>query len=277
MADANIQTQSINLLTEGSIPQDADLVLINAPLSDFSSTEANILNDYLQNGGNVILITNFGEFNTESQPMPNLSAVLSNYGLLPNDGIIFEGDADYHISDYPHFLLPEVILHEITQPLMETFIVTPLAHGIEIKEDLPDYLTAYPLLQTTPSAFLKADAYTDNSTVASPDDETGPFYVAVLSENAQNNSKLVWLPTSGFTDENTDALVSGANRNLFINIISYCTNFEKGITFEAKPINAEQLTVPQSFSNLWSIVFTVVIPLATLLIGFVIWHKRRRR
>ncbi len=277
LAGANIQTAQLNLLAEGAIPEDADLVFINAPLSDFSNDEADMLRDYLSGGGNVIFLTNFGEYNTEDYPMPNLAAIAKEYNLASQDGIIFEGNGEYHVSDYPHFLLPHVVPHELTQPLLENFVLTPLAHGIETIDSMDDDVIVYPLLTTTEDAFIKADAYTDNTTTQGEDDEKGPFDVAVLSENVVNGSKFVWLPSSGFADDDMDAIVSGSNRSFFINVISYCTGFEKGISFEAKPLITEVLTVPESFANLWGIVFTLIVPLAILAIGFSIWYTRRRR
>ncbi len=277
LANANIESIPLNLLTQGQVPEDADLLFINAPLSDFSDDETEILQHYLDGGGNVILITNYGEYNTDSSPMPNLEKIAKSYGLSSQDGVIFEGDTDYHISDYPHFLLPEVIPHEVTQPLLSNFVITPLVHGIETDDNLPEDIVVYPLLTTTADAYLNMDAYEDSTTEPEEGDLAGPFDVAVISENIANGSKFVWLPTSGFADDATDELVSGTNRNLFVNIISYCTGFEKGITLDAKQLNSEYLTVPQSFGNLWSIVFAVCIPVGVIIAGFVIWARRRRR
>ncbi len=277
LAGANIEVQPLDLATQGGVPSDANLVFVNAPLSDFTADEADMISAYMNGGGSVIFLTNFGEYNTQEYPMPNLEALAKEYGLMSQDGIIFEGDGDYHINEYPHFLLPEVVPHEITQPSLGSFIVAPLAHGIKAVDNIPTNLVIYPLLTTTQSSFIKADAYTDSTTQQDPEDEAGPFDVAVLSENVENGAKFVWLASSGFADDDMDALVSGANRSFFINIISYCTGFEKGVSLEAKPLTVETLTVPESFANLWGIVFTAIVPLIILAVGFGVWYTRRRR
>ncbi len=276
LADANIITQTINLLTVSEIPQDCDILLINAPVTDIADAEAEIVQNYLNNGGSLMVVTNFGEYDTSETPMPNLANILNNYAMSAIQGIVFEGDTSYHFNEFSHYLLPSVVPHEITQPIVDNYIATPWVHAINISEDAPENVTVYPLLSTTNSAYIKEDAFLSDTVEIEEGDLQGTFIVAAYAENVENNSKVVWLPTTGFVDDATDALVSGSNRALFLSAIMHTTNHEIETTIEAKPLEYETLVVPQSFTGVFSFVYTILIPVVLLIIGFVIWFRRRR-
>ena len=275
LADANITTQSLNLLTVDAVPEDADSVLLNAATKDLSAEEAQKLSEYLAGGGSLILVTNYGEYTAEE--MPNLAGLMAEYGLSAQEGIVIENDQNYYLSGYPYYLLPEVNSHDITEPLLESYLLTPLAHGIEIAAELPENVQAAGLLTTTSAAYLKENAYSADAITQADDDLTGAFHVAVAAENTETGAHLVWMSTSGFFDEGTNEMVSGANLDFVLNAINWGSDNETGITLHAKSMAGGTLTVTQGAGNLWSTLLTIVIPVAMLVIGVVIWAKRRKR
>lgn len=58
---ANIDIQSLNLLTEEKVPDDAACLLINAPTSDISETEKDAVIEYLENGGKAMIFSDYTE------------------------------------------------------------------------------------------------------------------------------------------------------------------------------------------------------------------------
>ena len=69
----NIEMKDLNLLTEESVPDDADCVMLFSPQNDLSEEEADKLITYMENGGKAVIITSY--LNKE---MPNLQKVLNN-------------------------------------------------------------------------------------------------------------------------------------------------------------------------------------------------------
>ena len=59
----NIETEEFSLLTTNEVPDDADFVLINAPSSDISEEEKNMLEDYFNNGGTNLVKTYLNNVN----------------------------------------------------------------------------------------------------------------------------------------------------------------------------------------------------------------------
>ncbi len=270
LAQDNIETESLSLLSMDAVPEDAAAVIINAPTSDLGEEEANLLIAYLENGGNVALITGY----MEEDDMPQLRRVAASMGLKAETGLIIEGNRQMHVNRYPHYLLPNLESHEVTDALISGhyYVLTPLAQPIVETEDSSAAVTW--LLTTSDSAYTKAEGLKTQSTVREDDDTVGTFHVGAVAEN---NGKLFWVTCDALLETNVDRIVSGANSNLFLNVLNWMGGQEESISIRAKSLDAEGLTVTQSASSLWSIMMIGVIPLCLVGIGVVVWIRRKRR
>ena len=72
----NYTVAELNLLMEGGIPEDCELLLINAPTKDLSEEEKTVVENYLAQGGDVMLL--LGDKN--SADLENVSALMKTYG-----------------------------------------------------------------------------------------------------------------------------------------------------------------------------------------------------
>lgn len=266
----NIETEDLSLLSMEAVPEDATAVIINAPTSDLSEEEANLLITYLENGGNVALITGY----MEEDDMPQLRRVAASMGLAAETGLIIEGDRQMHVNRYPHYLLPELESHEVTDALISGryYVLTPLAQPIVETDESSATVTW--LLTTSDSAYTKAEGLKTQSTEQEDDDAVGSFHVGAMAEN---NGKFFWVTCDMLLETNVDRTVSGANSNLFLNVLNWMGGQEESISIRAKSLDAEGLTVTQSASSLWSIMMIGVIPLCLVGIGIVVWIRRKRR
>lgn len=90
MKKENVDLADLTLLTEDSVPDDANGVLILSPANDLNAEDADKLIAYLNNGGKVLISTSY--IDRFSEEMPNLTKVLSEFGLSIGDGLIVEQD-----------------------------------------------------------------------------------------------------------------------------------------------------------------------------------------
>ena len=270
LSQDNFESESLSLLSEESVPEDAAAIIINAPSSDLNQDEADMLITYLENGGSIALITSY----MGADDMPNLKQVTASMGLTTETGIIIEGERNMRLTRYPHYILPNIESHEITSSLSEAgyYILTPLAQPLVETEDSSASITW--LLTTSDSAYAKQAAMSMITTEKEDGDIDGPFNVAALSENG---GKLFWVTSDTLLDSYVDSAVSGANSNLFMNALNYMCEQEESISIRAKSLDSATLTVPQSESTLWSIVMIGVIPVGLIVLGMLIWIRRKRR
>lgn len=283
MENQNIALETLSLLSEGSVPEDCESLLIYSPASDLSKAEVKAIRNYVKKGGSVMMFTD-----CQAEELPNLYGMMEKYGVKAVSGMIVEKDANYYASGYPNYLIPEIEEHDITQPLTggNYYVLMPIAQGLEISqsqsdsEDGDSYMVT-PLLTTTDQAFSKKDGINATSAEKESGDistEDGfAVGVAVTDDSGSAEGKIVWYTSSYITDQQMDTLSAGANMDLIINSISWMCDTEEAITIHAKTMNNEYLTLTSAQSGRWTIILVIVIPLAFLISGIYVWAKRRKK
>ena len=275
-AEENVLLSELSLLTQESVPEDADALIIYAPQSDISADEKEMLLTYLQGGGKLLLVTDYTD-----TAMPNLAEVMAYYGASLADGIVMEGDSSHHMRGSSYYLLPDIGSHDITSPLADGgyYVLMPVAQGISVSDELREGLTVTQLLTTTSASYAKADAYNLTTYDKEEGDLDGPFALGVaISEEVEGGSTgIVWLTTSYMFNNDVDMLVSGANTDLFLNALDWMCQRESSISIRAKDLSTEYLTVPSSDVSTWSLILVVTLPLAFILAGAYITVTRRKR
>jgi ABC-2 type transport system permease protein len=275
----NIDLESLSLLTLEAVPEDADCILIYAPTSDISADEKDRLLTYLQGGGTMLLVTNPPQ---DGVDMTNLYALMAEYGAIAQDGIVLEGDSNLYAWGAPHYLLPTLNSHDITDPLIDGnyYVLLPIAQGLTVAEDLRDTLTVTQLLTTSDSAFSKLAGYSMQSYEKEDGDLDGPFALGLaitetLSDDAQ--TQIVWFSSAALLDDSTNTQVSGGNLDLFVNAMDWMCAQESSISIRAKSLDTEYLTVPSGAASLLSVLIVGLIPLGYLSIGIVTAVRRKRK
>lgn len=271
LEDDNFTVEELSLLTEESVPEDADAVLIYAPESDLSTEEADMLTAYIDAGGKVVLLTDV----IDEAAMPNLLSVTGHMGLGVEPGLIVEGDSSHAVRGYSYYLLPEVQSHAATEPLIEKgyYVMMPMAQGIVQTGASGATVTA--ILSSTADSYAKADGYGMTTTEYEDGDVSGPFDVGVIAEAGEG--KLVWFASSAMLGSSVDQMVSGANSDLFLNTLNWMCEQEESISIRAKDLSEPTLTMTAADANFWSVVFIGAIPAACVIAGIIIWIRRRRR
>ena len=261
------------------MPEDADAVIIYAPQSDLSQEDAQKLKDYIAAGGKILLATN-----DTGEEMPNLQSVTEEFGLSAKSGMVFDGDASY-VATYPMYLLPEMVQHDITSPLIEGgyVVLAPAAHALETAETLPEGVTVTPLLSTSDQGYNKADSLTIETLEKEEGDETGTFDIAAAAEKTVSDeenaepARLVWFGAAQMLDTQVDAMTAGANSDLVVNAAAWLCDKQDSISIHAKSLDMEYLTVPAGARAVLSAVTIVVVPAVFLIAGILVWKRRKSR
>lgn len=274
----NIAMAELALLNTDEIPADCSSILINNPTSDLSADDADKLTGYLDEGGNIILITNAVSYN--STLMPNLTSLAKYMGLEAADGIVIETDRNGYMS-YPHYLLPKLgspasgpaALMNKTDGV---YFLMNSAHGI-ISDGTHSVV---PILSTTSGAYVKADLSAKTLDKEEGDIEGMVYIGAAVTGDAngerRDSYKFVWYSSPAISDEGADAYVSGGNSSLFISTVNWMSENKINLSILAKQMQVEALTVTEADAAIWSAVMVFVIPAGILAIGFAVWVKRRK-
>ena len=274
---ANIEIKSLNLLTEESVPEDADCLMINSPSTDISEEERDAIIEYLENGGKAMIFSDYTEGS-----MDNFDAVLENYGVERVDGIVIEGDAQHYAMQMPYYLLPDVSSAEAVSDFSSQgyFVLAPYAQGIRQLDNVRDTLTIESLLTTSDDAYSKTNLNTE-TLEKTDEDIDGPFDIGVsITEEVDDDktTQIVYYSTANLMDSQINQMVAGGNEQMITESLNWmCSTDETStISIPSKSLEVSYLTVTAYDAAYWKICVMGLIPGVFLVVGFVIWLKRRK-
>ena len=268
----NLETQTLSLLTADAVPEDAACLMVYAPSSDLSETEAEMLSDYVAGGGKLLVIAG----PTESGTLENLYGLLNDYGVESVDGIVVEEDREHYAFQMPYVLLPDMAASPVTDPLMEGsyYPILPISQGLTVSGG-NSRGTVSALLTTSESSFSKAAGYELATYEKEEGDTDGPFAVALSIEDS-GGGEIIWFASSVFLEDLYNAYSSGANVNLAMNALSSLVGESEAMAIRSKSLDYNYLTISESTSSLLKTVMIGVCPLAYLGMGVAVILVRRR-
>ena len=243
--------------------------MINVPQNDLSEDEVSALEEYIDGGGKVIMITYY------PYTLANLNALGERYGLSRVPGLLVEGSDSMYASGKPYYLLPSIESTDISSMLSASnvYIIAPEAHGIQ-KVDTDKTVTVDALLSTSDKAYSKTNLETlKNETIYSVTDEDieGQIMVAASSTLSESGGQLIWFGTP-YLGENYYA-----NLQYLIATMNTVCEKEASVTIAAKSLMSDSLTVPDGSSSFWLAIMCVVVPVAVTASGLYVWNRRRKR
>ena len=283
---ANVTSESLHLMDVDAIPDDVAALMILGPTSDLSADDVEKVTAYLERGGKVMITLTMTE-----EELPNLQSLLAYMGLSTESGIVVEESTEHYYRN-PFFELPEMSYSTYTAGVNGTYYVfSPYNCGLRIPEDT-DEITYDVFLKSSDDAFLMKDYVNATDYSQKEGDPDGPFALGVeavktldasgdatadgASADATSATMIVLASAETFT-EAADEMVSGANRTVFMNIVSAFSDQELNVSIPAKSYDMQLLSVTQAGIIRLGVLLVILLPLGCLIAGFVIWMRRRRR
>ncbi len=272
----NIETAEINLMKEEAFPEDASAILILGPTSDYSEDDVKKLEKYLKEGGRAIIALDYTEEGT-----PRLDALLEKYGLTHINGIVMEGDSQY-MYQTPMYLLPEVHEGVMTEKLIASRLLAlvPESSAFRRKEDTDETLNVSAALTTSDLSYAKTDVTGATTGDKEAGDEEGPFDIADYVKKEENGklTKLAVFAADTLFADMVNETVGGANVSMVSEALKDMIEVD-GLTTDipVKSLTGGHIAVSFGAAIVWGLFFVLIIPGAILIMGIVIWMKRRKK
>lgn len=270
---ANYETVAdFSLLNVDAVPEDCDALLINAPTSDISGEELAMLQSYVQGGGRLLVFSG----PQQDTDLPNLNALLADYGVTVTDGVVVDPNRDYYAFTAPYVLMPEIQQSDITQPLLDGSynIIVPIAQGLTVGDTTAGAVT--PLLQTSTDSFSKAAGYAMSTYEKEDGDIDGPFTLAVSIEDSAAGGRVLWAASDYLLDEQYNAFSAGANLDFVMNGLSWMIGETDAVSIRSKSLDYNYLTISASSATWLKICMIGIIPVCFLLLGVDEVLRRRK-
>ena len=282
----------LDLLTS-DMPETCDVLVIANPTSDFTDLETEKIQNYINAGGKIVWMQDpymFINGWTKSTTYPNITKILSQFGISFSSGVVCEQSADHMVAGTPDLIIPQMTYNGIVQDLYTDGMVALLDAGkinTVSDEELEELgVTASPFLQSTDTSFYRENINSDISQKLDSDEE-GPFVTAeILTKKIDDDtqSTLVAYSNALFATNYT-VQISGSvgtpisirqNKDIILNTIAYLSNREDTIRIRKDTgiVTFNAITEQENRVVLW-IIFAI--PVVIILAGIIVAIVRKRK
>ncbi len=281
------EVEELVLAGKKSVPADADVVVIAGPQRDLLPAEVSALKKYLKDGGRLMVML-------EPPPAPSLSEILSDYNVKVGDDLVWDVN-QYRTGTEP--VVAQYIQHDITRipgylaliraRSLETNNPTPPPQQPGMPPQPPPGPHAVALGMSSPFAralppepgggFAKKGP-TKQLTLAvavSEEEPPPPPRAEKKEEKVKKKARLVVVGDSDFATNQLFKQPGLFNSDFFLNSIAWLAEQSKLVSIRPKERDIRYINLTKNQKILVFIIAIILVPLAVLSTGVVVWWKRR--
>jgi len=277
LEDQNFKVETVNLAREGKAPPDAKVLIFAGPTTEPFSQELDFVQDFLNAGGSVLLLL-------DPPPAASMESFLKQWGITADNDVVLDvSGAGRLMGAGPQIpLVLQYEQHRITDRFRNmTFF--PYVRSVQPAKESAAGVTVETLFKSNPNSWGETDLRNPEASYDSKTDLAGPLPLAVAAtkevkpaagEQKAVRARLVVIGDSDFA-ANPYFGVQG-NGNLFLNTVSWLGEEEDLISIRPKSPEDRRVILSRSQQNTVRLVVLFVIPGAVLLVGIVVWARRRK-
>jgi len=290
----NYTVDKLTIAQQGSVPDDASVIIVAGPRNDFLAPEVDALKKYLDKQGKLLLELDPPD-KADSPPLTNLVALAHDWGIQAGNNIVVDvsgmGRAIGTDASVP-IVAPPYPAHPITQRfgMMTAF---PLAREASPVSGGVNGHVAQPFIETGPRSWAETDlkALMTSGAVSldeSKGDKKGPIplgsAVSAAAASAappkpgepeapKPETRLAVIGDSDFAANGT--LGMPGNRDLFMNTIGWLSQQDNLISIRPKEADDRRitLTATQESNIFW--LSLLIVPGFIFGAGIASWWRRR--
>jgi ABC-type uncharacterized transport system involved in gliding motility auxiliary subunit len=267
----NYTLKTLNLLTSQKIPDDAAVIASIGPQKPFQPSEVKALDDYLKNGGKLVLCL-------DPVVKTGLDGLLKEYGVkLDNDLVV--DNTSYAFPDV-RAVIPQYLYSPIVEKLSDQHIATIMAFSRSLQKVEPALknVTQSVFMQTTANGWGQTNLKAKTLGYHAGVDIKGPVPMAITcewspSDKPTQKTRLVVYGNSNFM---TNQFLEGpGNLDVALNTFSWAAVEENKIDIHPKEDSMRVLNLTNVSASLIYYLVVWMLPLAILISGGIVWYRRR--
>ncbi len=263
------EIKEFNLLTD-DIPEDATMVMLLTPTTDLTADDVEKLNTYLSTGdiSHTLFVTGY----PTAGELPNLSSLLEEWGLKMESGtVLVETDTSKTISSSATYMFVNATDDILSGTYSNLLAINAMPVDILFEEN--GDIKTYPLIETSSTVYTstgetESDPDTDTYTVAALAQKTDGDVKRNVVAYGDTNSLYAYMSNSTF-----------GNADFILDLVQYCTDTSDtsvGLTVESTQTTTRDITASTATCVIVGLfIFTIAIPLVIVILGIVVFVRRR--
>jgi ABC-type uncharacterized transport system involved in gliding motility auxiliary subunit len=276
LSNENYQTETLPFLQKMEIPKDCTMAVIAGPQNDYLPPEIDVLHNYVQNGGRVLIMLDAGV------ELPNLGKLLGDWGVTArNDLVIDENPVAQIFGTEPYMpLIIKYGTNPIVQPINGRATLFPVSRSFEVGKESKPGVSADSLCETSSDSYGVSNWNPQIKEIQfrAGKDLKGPLAVAVEGSisgagEKKTEGRFVVMGTS-LIAANT-FLNFQSNRDLMMNSVNWLSADQDLISVRATPPESQHLTMNEAQMRRVLVLGVFGIPILIVLAGFWVWWQRR--
>lgn len=256
----------LDLTLAQDVPDNTSLLIITQPQIKLLPGEVNKLLRYIARGGNLLWLL-------DAEPLRGLEPLAEKLGLLLTPGIVIDPAAEEAGAPATWALAAGYPPHAVTQNF-NLITVFPFARALDWEENQEWQHTI--LVEAAPRGWVSRSTPKDKPRFDKTHDVPGPATSALALERDVNDrdQRIVIVGSGSFLANAYSG--NGGNLDLGVNIVNWLSNEENLITLQPRAVKDSAITLSKTQLAIISNGFVIVLPLLLVLVGGVLWWKRRR-
>lgn len=283
--------ETINLQSVSEIDSGIDYIVMFAPSIDYDNENLDKLARFLDNDGafgkNLVYFSNgqayYNKTTEDSAALVNLSAFLAEWGIQIGDSYIMQTNREY---TYANMEIAQVLDIQDTdyagdvygnslftydgyvRPVIRIWGEDKSKSGIEQKV----------LIKTYDGAYLRPMSTLSDTDFDISSAESGVFNDAVCAYKIHSTTQVVSRVVAFGSELFPDVSYSNSNNQDFlVNMFNYISGKTEGVTITSKAFSNVGFDMNQGSANVLAVILCVVVPVVVIVLGIVIWVRRRHR
>ena len=297
LTSANFIVEKTVLAQQGKVPDDADVVIIAGPKTDFLAPEIDAVKAYLGRGGKVLVMLD-PVLKADQPQLTALQGLLKEWGISADDDIVLDVSGMGRLlgTDESVPVAVSYPAHPITDGFQNVMTAYPLARSMTPVEGGVNGHTAQRVVETSRNSWGETNLKSlsgGQPAKLDDDDKKGPVPIAaavaaaatatpaVAPKEAKKDgeepktaeTRLVAFGDSDFATNG--ALGAGGNRDLFLNTINWLAQQENLIAIRARDPEDRRVTLTADQQRRIFYLTVLIVPGLVLLAGVQTWWRRR--
>lgn len=284
----SFKADDFSLLTD-SIPAGTQLVVLGCPTTDLTDSEVDKLDKFLSNKSLAADRSLLVACAPGQKDFPKLSVLLKEWGIAVQSGVVLESDSKkYWYNPQQNYSQVNLLADIQDTPDLGSgsrdygnYFTMPLSESVNILFQNKVNKTTYPLVKSSDSCYLVT-----NETQSAENIKKNSYNLAALSQDivavgskSYKSNVIVCGSTQMFGDGiiNSSSFANGKYVTALSKYAVGTANSDNQVTIEPKNANVKDITLNANMTNFFGVwIFMLLIPLAVVVTGIVVYVRRKR-